>query len=575
MIGFVSKFDFNRNVDKNFTLPSSYPESVCRVANAVIPFLNAHPVSRTALSGTFILIHLRELFRALPSKNETLTQEDRTKIQQSAFKICILALSIKFPYEHQLITTLIEIISSLSKCMKTSFNNAATKKEKVLAAIHLIQQMIYFLSISKESPDPALQKQQALLVWNVLSLALQSIRELITIFDMKKTPETASSLILLLTKILQALLHSLKIFPEIKANPLNFLKSLMVLSKLFLLSAMGVIKNSGENSPFSFLRNILHFSFSFTDTLNSYTQIPNTIFHAFNSIFDLFPEPAIRPYQDLAERREEATPLEEMPGWTRPKVETAAYLAAIRDPDRYDGLRPSKGLLLWGSPGTGKTTFARSFASSAEKQVTMIQGSLPLAQIQFIINQAPQGSIVIIDEISTCAQKREGADRETRRATDSFLTAVFDARNDLTIIGTTNELPSSLDAAFVRRFKPVEFTLPNRAERIALLEKFCQDVSWENAPLEQLADCTDGLSYHELKEAVNETAITARFRDTVCDFALFRELLVPIERPVPAPAAQLREPRRNPHLTQEQIRKMIYDRWKKNRRKHKRVVRVR
>jgi AAA family ATPase len=135
---------------------------------------------------------------------------------------------------------------------------------------------------------------------------------------------------------------------------------------------------------------------------------------------------------------------------------------------RHFGLKPPKGILLHGPPGTGKTHLARAIASATNSSVLVINGpELSSAyhgetesKLRSVFEEAKTKSpcIVVLDEIDALVPKREegGGGEVEKRVVATLLTLLdgMDEEEDggkghVVVIGTTNR-PNAIDPALRR-----------------------------------------------------------------------------------------------------------------------------
>ncbi|KAJ5495070.1 26S proteasome regulatory subunit 4 [Penicillium diatomitis] len=147
-------------------------------------------------------------------------------------------------------------------------------------------------------------------------------------------------------------------------------------------------------------------------------------------------------------------------------------------PELYEemGIKPPKGVILYGAPGTGKTLLAKAVANQTSATFLRIVGS---ELIQKYLGDGPRlvrqiftvaaehaPSIVFIDEIDAIGTKRydstSGGEREIQRTMLELLNQLdgFDDRGDVKVIMATNKI-ESLDPALIR---------PGRIDRKILFE---------------------------------------------------------------------------------------------------------
>merc|ERR1712178_404510 len=153
----------------------------------------------------------------------------------------------------------------------------------------------------------------------------------------------------------------------------------------------------------------------------------------------------------------------------------------LTHPELYEdiGIKPPKGVILYGEPGTGKTLLAKAVANQTAATFLRVVGSElikkylgegpKLVRELFRVAEEMAPSIVFIDEIDAIGTKRyessSGGEREIQRTMLELLNQLdgFDARGDVKVLMATNKI-ESLDPALLRPGRigrKIEFPLPD------------------------------------------------------------------------------------------------------------------
>jgi len=153
----------------------------------------------------------------------------------------------------------------------------------------------------------------------------------------------------------------------------------------------------------------------------------------------------------------------------------------LTHPELYEeiGIRPPKGVILYGCPGTGKTLLAKAVANQTSATFLRVVGSEliqkylgdgpKLVRELFRVAEELAPSIVFIDEIDAVGTKRydstSGGEREIQRTMLELLNQLdgFDSRGDVKVIMATNRI-ETLDPALIRPGRidrKIEFPLPD------------------------------------------------------------------------------------------------------------------
>ena len=202
----------------------------------------------------------------------------------------------------------------------------------------------------------------------------------------------------------------------------------------------------------------------------------------------------------------------------------------LHNPTKYTDIGASmpKGILLVGSPGTGKTMLAKAVAGESNVPFFSISGSefvemfvgMGASKVRDLFRQAKEKApcIVFIDEIDAIGQKRNsgnlGGNDEREQTLNQLLTEMdgFEGNNGVIILAATNR-PDSLDPALTRpgrfdRRVPVE--LPDLKGREEILKVHAKKVSLApGVDFNTVARMASGASGAELANIVNEAALRA------------------------------------------------------------------
>jgi cell division protease FtsH len=225
---------------------------------------------------------------------------------------------------------------------------------------------------------------------------------------------------------------------------------------------------------------------------------------------------------------------DDVAGIDEAEAELVEIVDFLKAPDKYTRLGGTapKGVLLIGSPGTGKTLLAKAvageagvpfFSMSAAEFVEMIVG-VGAARVRDLFKQARESApaIIFIDEIDAIGRARGqiatiGGHSEQEQTLQQILTEMdgFSGREGIIVLAATNQ-PDVLDRALLRpgRFdRRVVVNLPDKVGREAILRVHVRKVPLApDVSLEELAQATPGFSGADLKNLVNEAALLAARR---------------------------------------------------------------
>jgi len=216
------------------------------------------------------------------------------------------------------------------------------------------------------------------------------------------------------------------------------------------------------------------------------------------------------------------------------KDEVEEIIAFLKDPKKFTRLggRIPKGVLMMGSPGTGKTLLARAIAGEAGVPFFSISGSdfvemfvgVGASRVRDLFEQGKKNApcIIFIDEIDAVGRHRGaglgGGHDEREQTLNQLLVEMdgFESNDGVIIIAATNR-PDVLDPALLRpgRFdRRIVVPRPDLRGRIGILQVHTRKVPLASGvDLEVIARGTPGFSGADLEFLVNEAALIAARRD--------------------------------------------------------------
>lgn len=217
-------------------------------------------------------------------------------------------------------------------------------------------------------------------------------------------------------------------------------------------------------------------------------------------------------------------------GCDEAKEEVFELVDFLRDPSKFQKLggRIPRGVLLVGSPGTGKTLLARAIAGEAKVPFFSISGSdfvemfvgVGAARVRDMFEQAKKSSpcIVFIDELDAVGRHRGaglgGGNDEREQTLNQMLVEMdgFETSTGIIVVAATNR-PDVLDPALLRpgRFdRQVVVPLPDMRGRAQILKVHSKKIPIGNdVDLEIVARGTPTFSGADLANLVNEAALFA------------------------------------------------------------------
>ena len=242
------------------------------------------------------------------------------------------------------------------------------------------------------------------------------------------------------------------------------------------------------------------------------------------------------------------TKFADVAGVEEAKEEVQEIVDFLKHPDRYInlGAKIPKGVLLVGSPGTGKTLLAKAVAGEADVPFFSVSGSsfiemfvgVGAARVRDLFEEAKKDapSIIFIDEIDAIGKSRAangqmGGNDEREQTLNQMLAEMdgFSTDTPIIVLAATNR-PEVLDPALLRpgRFdRQVLVDKPDFHGRIQILKVHAKTVKLDSdADLEELARLTAGLAGADLANIINEAALLAgrKNQDTVQNIDLMESV---------------------------------------------------
>merc|ERR1712070_1259573 len=220
----------------------------------------------------------------------------------------------------------------------------------------------------------------------------------------------------------------------------------------------------------------------------------------------------------------------------------------LTHPELYEdiGIRPPKGVILYGCPGTGKTLLAKAVANETSATFLRVVGS---ELIQKYLGEGPKlvreifrvaaemsPSIIFIDEIDAVGTKRydstSGGEKEIQRTMLELLNQLdgFDNRGDVKVIMATNKI-ESLDTALIRPGRidrKILFETPDQVTKKKIFNLHTSKMNLApDVDLEEFISQKDELSGADIRAICSEAGMMAlrerRMRVNMADFRTARE----------------------------------------------------
>ncbi|OYV08232.1 MAG: transitional endoplasmic reticulum ATPase, partial [Methanosaeta sp. ASP1-1] len=189
------------------------------------------------------------------------------------------------------------------------------------------------------------------------------------------------------------------------------------------------------------------------------------------------------------------------------------------------GIRPPRGILLYGLPGTGKTLLVRALATESNINFISVKGPELLSKwvgeseraVREVFRKARQAApaLIFFDEIDSLLPGRgSGSDSHaTERVVSQFLTEMdgLVQLKDVVVVAATNR-PDLLDSSMLRpgRFdRLIYIPMPDIKARARILEIFLSKMACSGVSPQWLAELTEGFSGADLEMLCHEAGMLA------------------------------------------------------------------
>ena len=202
---------------------------------------------------------------------------------------------------------------------------------------------------------------------------------------------------------------------------------------------------------------------------------------------------------------------------------TDNLLASIKEPSKFSkmGIRPPRGVLLYGPPGCGKTLVSRALAAESGANMILVRGPEILSKwlgesekaVREIFRKAKASSpcVIIFDELDSLARIREGGAGET--VLSQLLTELEEGTTPgVVVVGVTSR-PDVLDASLLRTGRldiPIYVGPPDEAGRLDIIRILTSKMPLaKDVKISEIAVATHNHTGADLAALCREAAVRA------------------------------------------------------------------
>jgi transitional endoplasmic reticulum ATPase len=203
----------------------------------------------------------------------------------------------------------------------------------------------------------------------------------------------------------------------------------------------------------------------------------------------------------------------------------------LKHPDAFKnlGVKPPKGILIYGAPGTGKTLLAKAVANESKANFILVKGPELLSKwvgesekaVREVFKKARQTSptIIFFDEIDSLAPKRNASSdtHVTERVVNQLLTELdgLEELHNVVVIAATNR-PDMIDTGLLRpgRFDRIILTpVPDKKTREKIFEIHTKGMPLKEVDIKKLIEKTEGYVGADIEAICREAAMLALRKD--------------------------------------------------------------